>query len=197
MQRRGLATTVSVLLLAGCATTRVAQSWTAPDYQGGKLKKVLVVGMTSDPAMKGVFEDGMVTLLGEQGVQAVAAHSVIPQGGKPTKEQLQEAVKEGGFQEVLVTRPAGVDERTEYVPGGPMPYGGFYDYYMGFYPMAYDPGYFTTTRTYKIVTNIYNAETNKLIWSATSESQDPSNRTSAAEAVEKTMVKRLEKDGLV
>ena len=68
MQRKSWMAAAVALLGFACASTRVAQSWKAPDYAGGKLQKVLVVGMTADTALRGIFEDDMVQLLSARGV---------------------------------------------------------------------------------------------------------------------------------
>ena len=76
-------------------------------------------------------------------------------------------------------------------------YGGFYNYYNYRYPAVYDPGYYTQDKTYFLETNLYDAETEKLLWSAQSRTYNPIDIDSFSEEFAGIIVARLKKEGLI
>ena len=70
---------------------------------------------------------------------------------------------------------------TRYVPGtagfyGPFPgYGlGFRGYYSYWYPFMTDPGYYVTDKTYFMEGNLFDADTETLLWSVQTKTTNPS-----------------------
>ena len=90
---------------------------------------------------------------------------------------------------------------TRYVSGnsgfyGPFPgYGlqfrGFYSYW---YPYAYDPGYYVTDKTYFMEGNLFDVETETLIWSVQSTTINPGSIEKFSKELIETMVKRSMED---
>src|ERR1700741_2603563 len=69
-------------LVAACASTTLSNSWSNPDYKGPPLKKVMVVGVSNQPALRRTFEDEFVKELKAAGVDAVASYNFIPEDGE-------------------------------------------------------------------------------------------------------------------
>jgi hypothetical protein len=76
-------------------------------------------------------------------------------------------------------------------------YGGFYTYYNYWYPYLYDPGYYVTDKTYFLETNLYDVNTEELIWSAQSQTVNPASIDEFAKEYPKKLVARMESDGLL
>jgi hypothetical protein len=83
-------------------------------------------------------------------------------------------MKDLGIDAVLITRL--VDKKTvdTYVPGRthyapPAYYGNWSGYYRASYGAAYEPGYTVRDEVVVLETNVYDVSTEKLIWSAISE----------------------------
>ena len=166
-------------LVAACATTKVTNVW----YEKGHppVRKVLVLGVSENDRDRRLFEDALVQALRKDGVDAEAAHRVIPANTKPTKQLLIEAVRKHGYDAVMITRVVGVDEKSYYYPPSntytylpPPAYRDMWSYY----PRVYDsysttPGYTVTVETVRLESNLYDAGTTKLIWSAASDLYDP------------------------
>ncbi len=76
-------------------------------------------------------------------------------------------------------------------------YGSFYEYYFYYSPAMYTPGNYETDKTYYIEINLYDADTEKLVWSSQSETTNPSSIESVAPYFAKTVVDQLIKDGMI
>jgi len=166
-------------LLAACATTKVTNVW----YEKGHppVRKVLVLGVAESDRDRRLFEDALVQALNQDGVAAEPAHRVIQATGKPTKQLLLDAVRKHGYDAVMITRVVGVDEQSYYYPPSntynylpPPTYRDMWSYY----PRVYDsysttPGYSVKVQTVRLESNLYDAGTTKLIWSAASDLYDP------------------------
>ena len=88
-------------------------------------------------------------------------------------------MKQLGCDAILTVGLVDKTSETRYVPGtvsySPyMGYGyGFGGYYGYMGPTMYNPGYYTTDKTYFMEANVFDASNEKLIWSAQSEAYDP------------------------
>ena len=115
-------------------------------------------------------------------------------------------IKQTSDADVIMT-VALVDKETEerYVPGSfaydPLlrfGYYGRYSLYWGYRaPLYFDPGYYVTYKTYYLETNLYDAKTEELIWSAQSATYNPSNMNDFLKGYLKSIEKKLISDGVI
>lgn len=177
-------------LLAACATTTLTSVWKDPAYQG-QIRKVLVMGVSERPAIKRLYEDEFVKAFRIKGIEAVPGYAVLPSEGLPDKDTIRTKVNELHIDAILITRM--VDKKTvdtyypperispappphPYSPAyhqhGHVPPGYYHDWY-GYYYDCYDcitkPGYQVQDEIVVLETNLYEAKTDKLIWSALSD----------------------------
>jgi len=164
------------LLLAACASTSLTNSWTDATYKGPPLKKVMVMGVSNQPALRRTFEDEFVKDLKASGVDAVASYQFIPEDGKAEEAKVKEAVKQAGADGVLITRLVRVDVNTQVTPANPPTMGmGFYGGYTGAWGGFYDPPVVTQTDTLVLETNLYGVDASRLLWSGTTDTFAPTN----------------------
>jgi hypothetical protein len=82
-----------------------------------------------------------------------------------------------------------------------MGYGGYYGRFTGYYsyynPVMYDPGYYATDKNYYLEINLYDAKTEELVWSAQSETTNPSSIETFSYSFSQLVVNQLIKDGLI
>jgi hypothetical protein len=170
---------LALSVLAGCSETRLVDTWQEPNYKGGPLKHLLVIGLAKDPTTKRMFEDIFCEALTAEKIQATQSYTVLPDGEQVSKELVTKTVKDGSYDGVILTRLVGKDEQTTYVPGTAYSTGwyggGYYGAYGWGYGVAYSPGYVTTQQVFRVQTTLWATEGDgKLIWTGTSESIDPS-----------------------
>ena len=76
-------------------------------------------------------------------------------------------------------------------------YGTFWGYYNTWHPTLYSPGYYQEDKVYFIETNLYDAETEQLLWSAQSETYNPSSLTIFAKTFADVVVSRMQQEDLL
>jgi hypothetical protein len=167
----------AALWLAACASTSVVNVWQNPQYAGPPIKKLLVVAALKDAGVRRSAEDEFVSQLAAKGVSAVASYSLLPMTEKPDKAQIRKAVETAGADGILVVRPVRVTKETAYTPGayypGPYGYRGFYGYYAGGW--AYAPPSAYQYEVITVETNLWRTAPEEMVWSATTETVQPSN----------------------
>lgn len=174
-----------LLFMAGCSpATQITGTWSDPQAQNINYDNVLVFAMTDRVNIKESVENALAEELRAQGVNVTTSLEQFPprfrEGMVESKDEMMEFINQNRYDGIITV--AVVDEETEtrYVPGGagyaPMGrfgyYGGFWPYYSHWGPM-YQPGYYEEDRVYFLETNLYDAETEQLVWSAQSETTNP------------------------
>jgi hypothetical protein len=166
-------------LLASCSSTTMVSHWRDPSYTGGKLQKVLVIGVAPNAARRRQFEDSFVSVLGRSKVQALPSYQQFPEASAITQEDVESYARAQNVTQILVARV--VDKQTvqEYVPpsvstyGGGYPgyYGGWYPYYSMSYTTVSSPGYTYDRIFVTVETNVYDVGTAKMIWNGMSNTE--------------------------
>ena len=187
-----------VLLVAACASTNLSNSWTTPDFKGPPLKKLMVVGVSNQPALRRTFEDEFVKELKAAGVDAVASYNFIPEDGQVEEARVTQAVKEAGVNGVLITRFIRVDVNTQVTQGYPPMVGmGWYGGYAGAYGGFYDPPMVTQTDTLVLETSLYGVDESHLLWSGTTQTFAPTNLKQEMPGFAKVVIGALQKQKLI
>ena len=203
MTPRALRTAAALLglwLCGACASTKLAQVWKAPQ-PGPPAKKVLVVAVVPQPQQRRTLEGEFVELLKARGLEAAPGSELAPEGKPLARAGVEELVRRGGYDAVLVSRYAGTNTTATYVPGGTVgdPMGmGFYGYYDALYPTVYSPGALVQNETVNVETMLYRTEgKGELVWSTTSETFNPSSPYKAIEDISAAVVKRMAEDKVI
>jgi hypothetical protein len=190
-----------VAALSACASTSLDNTWKDPQYGGGPVSKVLVVGISNQASARRAFEDTFAQALTQQGVQVVASYTLIPQDGQIAEEALQKAADQAGVNGVLITRLVG--RKTDVYATGSVPppaFGmrrGYYGYYTGAWVGYYEPATVQTTDYVIAETTLFRTGAPEPVWSATSRSLELGDVRKATEGFAKTMIAALKKEGLI
>jgi hypothetical protein len=198
LRSHAVAFLAAAALAAGCATTRLVDTWKDPAYGGGPVKNLLVVGVSKSDANRRVFEDGFVRALQAAGSTGAASYPVLPESGAIPNERLQEAVKKAGADAVLVTRVLRVARNVDVRPGYTAPgfYGaGFRGWYGGTW--ATMPPEVSMYDVLTIESTLWNMRTDKPMWSGTSEVTEPRSVGAATEELAKVLVAKMKADGVL
>jgi len=171
----------SLLVAASCSLTNLSAVWKDPQYQGGKLKNVLVVGASTNQVVRRIFEDELTAGFKSRGTNAIPSYTIFPSEKTLTKETIESKSGDLGIDAMLIARVVDTKTKRELMPGpSDYYYRGtyFYDWpnrYSRFYSDSY-PGRYYNERSYyseyevaNLETNIYDTQTGKLIWSALSD----------------------------
>jgi hypothetical protein len=153
-------------LMAACSpSTQITKSWTDPSWkQGGAapFKKVLVVAILKDDASRRIAEDKLVASITR--VMAVQSYNYI-KPADTVQGKLDEKLTKDAFDGIILMRLTDVNKSVSYTQGSS--YGGWYGYRYS------SPGYYSEDKTFYVETNFYALAGNKLMWSGTTSTLNP------------------------
>ena len=200
---------VTSILLASCANTKISQSWVEPDNTKS-YKDLLIIGIGESEQNRRAYESHFIEELRARGVEAEASYKLIKSNEKIDRDTVTKAIEGMGMDGVIVTHMVAVDEETIYRPttgygyggyggigyGGGY-YGGMYSYYPHVNSYVHNPGYYTTHETYTLETNLYDIESEELVWSARSRTFSPESVQEVIVDLTKLLINDLEDKNLI
>jgi hypothetical protein len=194
-----LATAVVITQLAACSTTYVSSLWRDPTYQV-KPHKIMIIGIAKSPANKRTLEDDFAKQLKLQGTDAVSSYAILPDDKDGNKDAIAAKMKEQGADAVLITRIA--SRKTVYtnlleVYAPPQSYRTWQNYYEYGYGNITSPNDVEETKYAVMETNMYDAGNDKLIWSASSETQITGTDQNFIKSYVNVMVKNMTQQKLL
>lgn len=167
------------LLVSSCATTTLTTSWHDTAFTAqSPIDDVLVIGITNEETVRRLYEDGFVAKFSDAGLHAYPSYTLNIPDIKPTRKAVAAAVAAADARYVLITRHVSTDTKQHYRPPEPVYVDPYYSRMDRYYPLVYREAYYRPGYTYSVTTvllesNLYDAATGKLIWSAQSKSVDP------------------------
>jgi hypothetical protein len=195
------------LLLAACSSTNVTNSWKDKDIAQANFRKVLVIAMLpeKDRNLRQQMENEMVDDLAKKGYAAISSYAEYgPKAfaGMNEKQVLQQ-LDRNKVDGVITVGLLNTEESENYVPGSvryepyAVVYNRFWRTYQTYYNRTYTPGYTDRQTNYFFETNLYDVNSNKLLYSAQSKSFDPASANQIAHEVSKAVVKDMKKNGIL
>ncbi len=209
------------LLLSGCSSVKVLNSWKADDANTIKDNNFIVIARTANTQARIAFENEIVKQLTEKGMKATASFKKFPKLNPNQKlsedrrDEIITTLKDQGFNAVVLTVVKDVEDLTKTTQEGgyyagsnydgyyPVYYGGFYNYYHN--PMSYsstgnyvEATYTTaTSHNYVLETVVYNLDETddkkQLVAIVTSKLEEPVSSSQAASQYVKAITKSFDK----
>jgi hypothetical protein len=207
-----LALCLAACSFAACKTTdtNFSQSYRNPGYEETVFKKILVIAVASDQDSRRAFEDALASSIGGAAQSSI---DVLPKEEQISEDELHAAINAGGFDAVLLSRLLSIEKsqeytppkkynnpRTRYYPASPgwgYGYGGFYGFYGTTFAEVHEPGYFDTSTTLKLETNLYSVATNELVWTGQSETVNPDSIDDARASITAAVANKLRAERLI
>jgi hypothetical protein len=202
-----------LLIFSGCRpTTEVTASWRDIDLQAGPYNSIFLAALVEDLSLRQSMEQEFARRLGDRNVTtATSAETFRPtfyDEGQPDRDQLVQMIQETEKESILTITLIDEEQEERFVPGGAMGprfhprghfgyYGTFPGYFDHWYGTAWNTGYYTTDRRYIIETNLYDAETLELVWSAQSETLNPGSEADFAREYVDALKAELREEGLI
>lgn len=178
----------SIFFFACSTTSSVVTSWNDKNAEAKKFQRVGVVAITPNMENRATVEDAIASELRARGINTNATFNTFPFAGKigdlglddsTIQKKIREKVNANHFDAIITLTLLDKQKQTEYVEGSSISIGApIYDYnYAGYYSYAYQTvytsGYYQTTSSYFLETNLYDVATEKLIYTAQSKTVDP------------------------
>ena len=190
-----------LLLLNACASSKVTGEWKDPELGARKYGHILVIGAAKQPDRRTFYEDEFVKQLNRQGIMAIASHTIIPRDKMLDKDTIVKSIEGLQIDAVIVTRLQGYKEQRK-VPYGktyqvPYRYYNMYDYYNSSISSAPSVSYAESHEYLQLESNLYDAGTEKLAYSITTDTFIREKFKSRMTAYIETVVQKLKNSGLI
>jgi hypothetical protein len=206
MKIKLLLSVLAISLLVGCGpSTQIVKTWTDPSLNGETVQsynKVLVIAQLKDDSSRRIAEDKMVASSSKGNF--VASYNYLKPGQNNQNLAVADLLKDG-IEAIILMRLTDIAKTTDYVQG--TPYYGAWGYGRGFYggyggwgygsPMYGTPGYYQQNKTYYVETNVYDVKSNKLLWSGTTSTLNPTKATDALDDIILAIKTELNNKGLI
>ncbi|MDM8539553.1 hypothetical protein QUF90_00560 [Desulfococcaceae bacterium HSG9] len=192
------------IILSSCSATQITSVWQDDAYTVGAVKKILVKGVAKNQRDSRLFEDAFVKQFSLNGIEAFVSKRIMPDVKPEVPAEIQgDLIVEAQKRQtdaLLVVHLTGVVKKTVYHPPRPLfmsmayrdsdcrPYH-LRSHFM--YEPFYEPEYYTEHHFFQIESNLYNTQTAQLIWSAASETFEPTSMNALVNSVSETVIKNL------
>jgi hypothetical protein len=196
---------IIVLIWSSCVpSSRITGSWKKPKFKGS-YSDVMITALTPGIDARTTIENDLAAALTSRGVLVTKSMDIFPPNfSKETrKEEMMRKIRRTSSKAIITVSLLHKETKSTYVPGsyGYSPaytyYGRFWGYYSFWYPTIVSPGYYTQDKIYYMETNVYNAGTEELVWSAQSETYNPDNLSGFSSELANIIADKLMKDGMV
>ena len=206
---------VFAVFFAACSSpVTVISSWKNKEElknDNPKYKKVFISAITGNEQAKLAVEGELAKVAEKKGIDVVIGSDLFAsQSSKddaPDKEAVLKKIRDKGCGAIFTVTLVNKDSETRFVPGtvtyAPYPVRPYYGTYWGYQSYWYgssmftSPGYYDTDKTYFIEGNLYDAKSEKILWSSQSETVNPSNIKSFSEKYASAILARMQSDGLI
>ena len=195
------------LLLGGCASSSIKQTWKSPAFQGGQLGKISVLAVDERALVREALENRFVREFGAHGQDALATHNLLglPEI-KADKEAAAARVRAAGADSVLIIRLVDESTYSRQMRATPALYVstvtgyesyGWYDYYSVAYT---DMGvvWSSSKQNLYLDSSLFDLKTGQRLWSALTLTvlKEDADRLVVADSLVAKIVSALRKDGL-
>jgi hypothetical protein len=201
---------------SSAALTDISGSWKKPAYSGKKFSNLLVIAVSNDIVKRSSMENSLTSSLKKSKITATASNTVFPPetlslnaNGKvdeTKKAEIKSKIESMGFDGVVVVSLLDIKDKQTYVPGSSYympnhyylsPGYGFYGYWYPSYEVVSSPGYYVNQKDIFLETALFDLKTEELLWSAESETANPSSIKSLASSYSNAIVSRMISDRAV
>ncbi|HEY6144533.1 MAG TPA: hypothetical protein VIV55_14070 [Flavobacterium sp.] len=206
MKTKLLLAAITISLFTACVpSTQLIKTWSDPSLNAETVKtynKVLVIAQLKDDSSRRIAEDKIVA--SSPRGNFVQSYNYLQSNQQDEKLVVSNLLKDG-IDGIILMRLTDIEKSTSYVPGttyyGGWGYGG--GYYGGYGGWGYggtyytDPGHYQEDKTYYVETNLYDVQTNKLLWSGTTSTLNPTQLNESLDSIILAIKTELNNKGLL
>jgi len=188
------------------AGTKIVHRWVLSGEPMPKLEKILIMAVLENYLIRQELEDEMEVLLDKSGVTGIKSHMVLPPRNELAEGELEEHIKQGDFDAVLVIRPISERIETEEVTAsfaGPyyVPPPGYYHlwpyYHLAWSQANLTNSYFKENTVVHAQFNLYKTKDEKLLWSGETDTVYSKDFKKLGREYARAIVKQLKKDKVI
>jgi hypothetical protein len=189
-----------LFLLNSCASSKITGEWKDPELGARKYSHILVIGVAKQPDQRKFYEDEFTKQLNRQGVMAIASHTIIPRDKMQDRDTIAKSMDALHVDGVIVTRLQGLLKqaapgKTYQAPSGY--YNNMYDFFNTSFSTAPSRSYAETHEFLQLESNLYDAATESLAYSITTDTFIREKFQSRITAYIETVVRQLQQNNLI
>ncbi len=194
-----------VVLFVSCTTADLVNNWKNPDIDTYDATKVLIVGMTSNPEARKLFEDKLKKEYESRDITAVTSYEYFD-NEKKTEEDLsaiENRLLTDGFDTILFSKVIGTDSKERLAKSYKdvdRTYRRFKDDYFMYQDIYYNPEYYESYQVYHAETALYcicAGKDRELIWKGYIDVIDPTSVKETVNDYVKLMLFVMEEQKLI
>ena len=198
MQRPVLSIFIVLALAAAVsAAPKFIAVWKDPELQRLNFagKKVAALAITDDLSLQMSAEEALTRELSARGVSGIASYRIVPREELKSAEKAKAWFERASIDGVVALRVVRKDTEKTYTPTvwTSSYYQSFWGYYGYGWGSVYVAGSESETTTLVVETLIFNVRSDKLIWAATSETENPKELQSFVKDLVKAAVGEMKK----
>lgn len=202
---------ISLYIVSCGPSHKITSSWVNPNFdRSKKYSKVFILVLNQNQSTKNILETDLAKAAQEKGFAVIKSSEYFtPSFGReelPGHDEIMSRVKQLGCDGILTVRLVDKQKEQRYVPGvnnnmmmmggmGMRPGMGFGGFHGGMGMMMYQPGYYTTDKTYFYEATIFDSATEDMIWMTQSEATNPpSSIAKFSKEYSKILADRIKRD---
>jgi hypothetical protein len=189
---------LGLVLVQGCATTTLVETWQAPGLEPADLEfeDVVAIAVMPDETRQRLVEDALAAAATH--TKVTPAYTILEPEDRDDPARLRAALERNGIDGAVTVTLVDTEKQQTYVPGTTRVYpGGYYGYYRAVGAVVYEPGYTHTDTIVVVETSLYNVSEGKLLWSGISRTMNPKNVDSLIEGIVEAARDELHSEGLL
>ncbi|KEO73890.1 hypothetical protein [Anditalea andensis] len=206
---------VALMIMVSCRpSTEVTAVWNTPEPERSNYNSIFLAALTEDLSLRQNLEQEFASRLTNRNVTTTKSVETFRPDfydeRSPERNRLEEIIRETACEGILTITLIDVEQEERFVPGGAAGMGGMYQpmgrfgyygtfpgYFNHWHGAAFNTGYYSTDRRYFMETNLYDAQTMELVWSAQSKTLNPASDAAFAREYVDAVKAELRENGLV
>jgi hypothetical protein len=199
------------LVFMGCLpTVDVTKTWKNTEALNSNAShhSIFIAALTSNVEAKKKLESRLAAEAKKRGLKVVTGMEVFGPPGSPgidtARAAILDKIRATGATAAFTVALVDVGDENHYVPGSGSygtAFSSYFDSFGNYYRrtdlVVNSPGYYADEKMYYLESNLYDVTTEKLLWSAQSESATPDGLNSLSKNFTKAMIMQMEKDGVI
>ena len=189
-----------VIFIYSCSpSTEMTDMYVDEAFTGKGFNKILVLGLAKDEWKRKVYENEFRSQLLNHNVEVLMAWQELPKGEQLNRETFEKYFREKNVDAILVAIEGGESmDKTLYSGGGSSHvYVGFYGFYASTASYYFNSEFLAEEKIVHMRTNLYETTEGKIIWSAKSQSFEPSSTGDVVKAVSSKVVGEIYGQGYI
>lgn len=192
---------VTLLMFWSC-NNKVVGTWANPKGLLNDYDTIMIAALTINLQAKFILEQQIADQLSRKGVTASKSSNIFAPNFTDhhnNKEKVLNKIRNRNTNAILTVSIIDSNSFTEGWPNSTPDScrENFWDYYTSLYSEVYKPRYYLPEKTYYIETNLYDSDTEELVWSSRSSEYSPWKISSFAREFAEYLTLSLEKDQII